>query len=218
VGDVSRETTPPADVLDTWFGSAASGAGAFADLLTGEGVRRGLLGPREAGRVWSRHLLNCVVVHPLIGDGATVADVGSGAGLPGVVLALARPDLHVTLVEPLLRRVTFLREVAETLRLPNLDVRRARAEELAGRCQFDVVTARAVAPLDRLVGWLLPLCRPGGEVLALKGSNVADEIASARPALSRLHAGRVEVHACGLGVVDPETTVVRIQSNGPLVT
>jgi 16S rRNA (guanine527-N7)-methyltransferase len=217
VTDVSRGTAPAEATLAQWFGPAAPAARAYVDLLTSEGVRRGLLGPRETTRVWDRHILNCVVVHPLIGDATTLADVGSGAGLPGMVLALARPDLTVTLVEPLLRRVTFLHEVTQTLGLPNVEVIRARAEDLVGERRFDVVTARAVAPLERLVGWVLPLCRPGGAVLAFKGSAARDEIAAARPALSRLGAGRVEVHTCGLGVVDPETTVVRIQSNGPKV-
>jgi 16S rRNA (guanine527-N7)-methyltransferase len=221
VTDVSRETdVPDADTVSDWFGPRSSLVHTYAELLTGEGVRRGLLGPREAGRLWRRHILNCAVVHPLIAGGACVGDLGSGAGLPGVVLALARPDLQVTLIEPLLRRCRFLQEVVEALGAlgaANLRVVRSRAEDLPRSAQFDVVTARAVAPLDRLAGWALPLCRPGGELLALKGSAVGAELHAAERTLARLRAGRVVVETCGQGVVDPLTTVVRIQSSGPLV-
>ncbi len=217
MADVSRETdTPDEAVIAHWFGGSTAKIHAYADLLRTDGLRRGLVGPREGGRLWSRHLLNCVVVHPLIQAGARVGDIGSGAGLPGVVLALARPDLAVTLIEPLLRRSSFLVEVIEALDVPNMTVVRSRAEDLIGTAQFDVVTARAVAPLERLVGWALPLCRPGGELLALKGATALAELADASLALSRLRAGIAAVEACGEGVVDPVTTVVRIQSNGPL--
>jgi 16S rRNA (guanine527-N7)-methyltransferase len=219
VADVSRETGRPDDAtVKRWFGAASSRIDQFADVLAGEGVQRGLLGPREAPRLWSRHLLNCVVVHPLIPTGTTVGDLGSGAGLPGVVLALARPDLTVTLIEPLLRRSVFLAEVVEALDAPNLQVVRARAEDLAGTRTFDVVTARAVAPLDRLAGWALPLCRRGGELMAWKGSGAQDELTAARKTLERLRAGSARIETCGLGVVDPPTTVVRIQSSGPPVS
>jgi 16S rRNA (guanine527-N7)-methyltransferase len=215
-GDVSRETDLPiAATLDAWFGQRVPQTLVYADLLTSEGVRRGLLGPREAERVWNRHILNCVVVHPLIGPRATVADIGSGAGLPGVVLALARPDVSVTLIEPLLRRYTFLGEVIQTLDLGNLDVIRSRAEDVAGQRQFDVVTARAVAPMERLAGWALPLCRPGGELLALKGGSVHDELAVAKRRLAQLGGSDTRIETCGQGVVDPLTTVVRIKSSGP---
>ena len=165
--DVSRETphapgVAPENLTDqarALLGSHLEALTAYAALLAGPGVERGLIGPREAPRLWDRHLLNCAVVAELIAPGARVDDVGSGAGLPGMVLALVRPDLEVTLVEPLLRRATFLHEAAERLSVPNVHVERARAEELArqvdaGRRQpADVVTARAVAPLGRLAGW-----------------------------------------------------------------
>jgi 16S rRNA (guanine527-N7)-methyltransferase len=169
----------------------------YAALLAGAGVERGLLGPREAPRLWDRHLLNCAGLAELVPDGQVVADLGSGAGLPGIVLALARPDLTVVLVEPLLRRASFLSEVVAELGIPAVLVRRARAEELAGRLEVDVVTARAVAPLDRLGGWALPLLHPGGRLLALKGERADAELASAGPALKRAGAASAEVVQAG---------------------
>ena len=140
---------------------------AYADLLATEGVVRGLIGPREAPRLWDRHLLNCAVLGEAVPQDATVCDIGSGAGLPGLVLAIARPDLRVTLVEPLLRRTTFLEEVVSALSLPHVEVVRGRADDLHGVRTFDVVTSRAVAPLERLLQWSMPLVvprrRPGGD-------------------------------------------------------
>ena len=152
------------------FSDALPLAERFADLLATDGVVRGLIGPREVPRLWDRHLLNCALLG--LGDprGRHRGDVGSGAGLPGLVLAIRRPDLRVTLVEPLLRRTTFLTEVVEQLALANVEVVRDRAEELHGHRSFDVVTSRAVAPLDRLARWSLPLVAPGGRMLAMKGS------------------------------------------------
>jgi 16S rRNA (guanine527-N7)-methyltransferase len=216
---VSRETDRPDDeIVQAWFGSATPGVHRFVDLLASEGVRRGLLGPREVPRLWGRHILNCVVVHPLIDDGRSVADLGSGAGLPGVVLALARPDLSVTLIEPLLRRTRFLEQVRTEIDLPNLTIVRSRAEDLAGQLTFDVVVARAVAPLDRLAAWALPLCRASGELLAIKGSSARDELQQSAPMLTRLHAGQATIQTCGVGVVEPATTVVRIMSHEPTPT
>jgi 16S rRNA (guanine527-N7)-methyltransferase len=153
------------------------------DWLAGAGVERGLLGPREVDRLWSRHLLNSAALAPLLHDGATVVDVGSGAGLPGIPLLLARPDLRMTLAEPLLRRVTFLEEVCRDLGL-DVDIQRRRAEDLP-RAGWQVVVARAVAPLSRLVPLTVPLLRPGGVLVALKGSSAADEVAAARSELRR---------------------------------
>ncbi len=161
-------------------------AEAYADLLATEGVVRGLIGPREAPRLWDRHLLNCAVLAEVVPEGATVCDIGSGAGLPGLVLAIARPDLRVTLVEPLLRRTTFLEEVVEALTLSHVEVVRGRADALHGERTFDVVTSRAVAPLERLLQWSMPLVSPAGALVAMKGSNVADEIDEARPMLTRV--------------------------------
>ncbi len=188
----------PAEV----FGAALPQLEAFAALLEGPGVERGLLGPREAPRLWERHLLNCAGLSELIEDGQVVLDLGSGAGLPGLVLALQRPDVQVVLVESLQRRATFLAEAVEVLGLRNTLVRRARAEELHGKLEVDVVTARAVAPIDRLAGWALPLLHPGGRLLALKGEQAAVELAAAGPVLHRLGAASssvVEVGSVELG-------------------
>jgi 16S rRNA (guanine527-N7)-methyltransferase len=156
----------------------------YADILAGAGVVRGLLGPREVTRLWDRHLLNCAQIASAFAPAVRVCDVGSGAGLPGVVLALLRPDLEVTLLEPLLRRTRFLDEVVTELALPHVQVVRGRAEEHAG-AGFDAVTARAVAPLDRLVRWTLPLCRPDGMLLAMKGMGAQDELVAAQETLRR---------------------------------
>nr|WP_245599950.1 16S rRNA (guanine(527)-N(7))-methyltransferase RsmG [Embleya scabrispora] len=183
----------------------------YADLLAGPGVRRGMVGPREVGRLWERHLLNCGVVAELIAENAIVHDVGSGGGLPGIPLALVRPDLRITLVEPLLRRTTFLDEVVQELGLDNVEVLRGRAEELRGRTSADVVTARAVAPLAKLAGWGLPLLRSGGEMLALKGDSAAEELLESEADLRKLGAVSWTVAHAGAGIVDPLTTVVRVR-------
>lgn len=163
------------------FGAALDRATAYVRLLATDGTVRGLIGPREVPRLWDRHLLNSAALAPLIPTGARVVDVGSGAGLPGIPLALARPDITVALLEPLARRVTFLDECVDVLGLANVTVVRGRAEEGPARRSLggaDVVTARAVAPLDKLAGWCLPLLRPGGRLLALKGSSAAEELRS----------------------------------------
>lgn len=157
----------------------------YAELLATDGVVRGLIGPREAPRLWDRHLVNCALLATLLPADATVCDIGSGAGLPGLVLAIARPDLTVTLVEPLLRRTTFLEEVAAELELSHVEVVRGRADALHGDRTFDVVTSRAVAPLERLLGWSMPLVTPTGALIAMKGSSVDEEIEAARPELER---------------------------------
>jgi 16S rRNA (guanine527-N7)-methyltransferase len=214
MNDVSRETTEAgAEALaSALFPERDKEIHRYVDLLRGVGVERGLVGPREGARIWSRHIANCAVVAPALPAGARVADIGSGAGLPGLVWALARPDIDMTLVEPLLRRATFLEEAVAELRLARVQVVRARAEELRGRDAFDVVTARAVAPLDRLARWALPLCAPGGVVLALKGASAAEELAAAARTLDRLGAGARSVETFGLGQVEPVTVVVRIES------
>lgn len=182
----------------------------YAGRLAGDGVVRGLIGPREAPRLWDRHLLNCAILSDLLPGGATVADVGSGAGLPGLVLAIARPDLHLTLIEPLLRRTTFLAEMAEALDLRNAEVVRGRAEVLHGRRQFDVVTSRALAPLDRLLEWSMPLVAAGGVLVAMKGSSVADEVEVARSTLARLGCAEPEVVILGAGTLSSTTVALRV--------
>jgi 16S rRNA (guanine527-N7)-methyltransferase len=183
---------------------------AYADLLATDGVVRGLIGPREAPRLWDRHLLNCAVLGDVVPEGATVCDIGSGAGLPGLVLAIARPDLRLTLVEPLLRRTTFLEEVVETLALPNVEVVRGRADDLHGQRTFDVVTSRAVAPLERLLQWSMPLVAPEGALVAMKGSNVDEEIETARPVLTRWRCAEPEVLTLGEGVLVHSTHALRV--------
>jgi 16S rRNA (guanine527-N7)-methyltransferase len=193
------------------FGDRLGLAVEYADLLASDGVLRGLIGPREAPRLWERHLLNCAAVAELISPAATVVDVGSGAGLPGIVLAVARPDISVILVEPLARRTSFLDEVVAQLGLADqVTVIRGRAEEQVGRLRADVVIARAVAPLDRLAGWCLPLAEVGGRVLALKGMSATEEIEAHAAAVSRLGGGPATIHQCGVGLIDPPTTVVEI--------
>jgi 16S rRNA (guanine527-N7)-methyltransferase len=179
--------------------------------LADQGPVRGLIGPGELPRLWSRHLVNSTVIADLIAPAADLIDVGSGAGLPGVPLAIARPDLSVTLVEPLLRRATWLEEVVTQLGLDRVTVVRARAEELAGRIDAAYVTARAVAPMDRLAGWCLPLVRPGGELLAMKGRSANDELATAIGTLRRLGAEDWTVRT--LGGPDPvdSTSVIQVR-------
>lgn len=196
------------------FSQALPVAEAYASRLATDGVLRGLIGPREAPRLWERHLLNCAVVVEAVGPGARVCDIGSGAGLPGIPMALARPDLQITLVEPLLRRTTFLVEVVADLGIGNVEVVRGRAEELQGTRSFDVVTSRAVAPLPRLLRWSVPLVRPGGLVLAMKGSSAADELAEAAGELRALGASAAEVLEVGSDVVSPPTVLVRVEVGG----
>lgn len=221
---VSRETAGephgsgqaghPVPDLPVWLTPATAGLAAFADLLAVDGVTRGLIGPREVPRLWDRHLLNCAVVADpdlgLVAPDAHVVDVGSGAGLPGLVWAIARPDLRITLVEPLLRRSTFLSEAIDRLDLSGrVVVWRGRAEDAATSVPAaDVVTARAVAPLDRLLGWTIPLLREGGRLVALKGSSASQEVADAAAAIAALNLVDVVVLEAGTGLVDPPTTVV----------
>ena len=219
--DVSRETVvpPPPEVARQVFGEALAAVLAYAELLAGPGVVRGLIGPREVARLWERHLLNCAVMAELVPPGAAVDDVGSGAGLPGIVLALCRPDLKVTLVEPLLRRTVFLEEVVSQLGLGNVAVVRQRAEERARTGpSADVVTARAVAPLDRLAGWCLPLLKDDGVLLAVKGATAAEELRASAAAILAAGGRDSEVVVVGLGLVDPPTTVVRIRRSVPSAT
>lgn len=212
--------SPPESAREIFGAEQLRLAVRYAGLLASEGLLRGLIGPREVPRLWERHLLNCAVVGELVPDGATVLDVGSGAGLPGLVLAVARPDLTVILVEPLARRTAFLVEAVSVLGLTDrVDVLRGRAEEL--RRDFPdgaapVVTARAVAPLDRLAGWCLPLVEPGGRLLAMKGDSAGAEITEHRSAVVRSGGGDPVLRRCGERWLDPPTTVVEIERSAPV--
>lgn len=210
MGPVPRGTEEAPAAAHQLYGDQFPLAEAFVAHLATTGVRYGLLGPRELPRLWTRHVLNCVVLSELIPDGSAVIDVGSGAGLPGIALAIARPDLSLTLVEPLERRVAWLQGVTDDLGL-DLDLRRARAEEVAGELAAPVVIARAVAPLERLARWGLPLTEPEGSLLAIKGRSAEAELDAARAALARLGAGECDVVTCGSAVLAVPTTVVRVR-------
>jgi 16S rRNA (guanine527-N7)-methyltransferase len=211
MNDVSRETpSVPDEARRVFHPDRLPLAQAYASLLATAGVERGLIGPREAPRLWERHLLNCAVLADLLPEEAQVADVGSGAGLPGLVLAIRRPDLRLTLIEPLLRRTTFLQEVVDELRLDNVEVVRGRADALHGVRTFDVVTSRAVAPLDRLLEWSMPLVGPRGALVAMKGSSLQDEVVAARSVLARLGCAEPEVAVLGEGVLESTTLAVRV--------
>ncbi|MFE0187066.1 16S rRNA (guanine(527)-N(7))-methyltransferase RsmG [Streptomyces sp. NPDC059008] len=210
--EAAAELPPAPKAAQEVFGERFPEAVRYGELLADAGVKRGLIGPREVPRLWERHLLNCAVLSEVVPEGVSVCDVGSGAGLPGIPLALVRPDLKITLLEPLLRRTNFLQEVVELLGLDHVTVVRGRAEEVMGKLpQVHVVTARAVAPLDRLAGWGVPLLRPYGEMLALKGDAAEEELKGARAALSKLGVVETSVVQVGEGVVDPPTTVVRVE-------
>ena len=194
------------------FGERLPLAERYVAHLSSSGIVRGLIGPREVPRLWSRHVLNCAVVEELIATGARVADVGSGAGLPGLCLALARPDLQITLIEPLERRVQWLDEVVADLGLTNVRVLRARAEQARDEVgEVDVVTARAVSALVGLVDITLPLLRGTGELLALKGRSAADEVRKAQKKLNRLGARSTEIVPAGADLLEEPTTVVRVR-------
>jgi 16S rRNA (guanine527-N7)-methyltransferase len=217
--DRSLGAIPPADdrvAAERLFGERLPLATAYAGLLMTDGVTRGLIGPREAPRIWDRHLLNCAALAELIAPDARIVDVGSGAGLPGIVLAVARPDTSVVLIEPMARRTVFLDQAVAVLGLSNVTVVRARAEDLVpsrGRSRIDladVVTARAVAPLDRLTAWCLPLVSDGGRLLAFKGESAEDEVDVHAATIAKLGGGIPVVRRCGVGVIDPPTTVVEI--------
>lgn len=195
------------------FGVHYDKAVAFTALLAEHGVERGLIGPREVDRLWERHVLNSAVVAELLPEGSRVVDVGSGAGLPGIPLAIARPDLDLTLLEPMARRVAWLTECVDALGL-DVEVVRGRAEEGPVRDRLsdsDVVTARALAPLDRLTQWCLPLLRPGGRLVALKGESAAEELERDAEAVRRAGGIRPRVTTCGGDVLELPTTVVLVE-------
>ncbi len=218
---VPRETAAPPAPFQAQgvFGDRLELAERYAEILATDGVVRGVIGPREASRVWERHLLNCAALEEVIEPGAEVCDIGSGAGLPGIALALARPDVRVTLIEPLLRRTVFLQEVVDELGLDRVTVQRGRAEAFHDRRRYDVVTSRAVAGLARLARWSMPLVAPSGEMIALKGASAAEEVVEAAGELSALGCAQPRVAEVGVGRVPETTWVVRIAwSDGASVT
>ncbi|WP_446666550.1 16S rRNA (guanine(527)-N(7))-methyltransferase RsmG [Flexivirga sp. B27] len=218
-GSAALETAevPPAPAAAREiFGDRLPVAISYAEVLSGSGVIRGLIGPREAPRLWERHILNCAVITELIEPESSVIDVGSGAGLPGLTIAIRRPDLSVTLVEPLLRRVRWLDEVIDELELTNVTVVRGRAEALWDELPpADVVTSRAVSALETLAIWSMPLVRPGGWWLPMKGASVGEEIDQSRALLHRAGVTDIDVVECGVGVLDEPTTVARLAVGSP---
>lgn len=211
----SRETSgrDPLDgsaAVREFFGPAFPAVATLLAMLATVGVERGLIGPRELDKLWERHALNSAAAVPFLPTEGRLIDVGSGAGFPGLVLAAMRPDQEVVLVEPMERRTQWLAEAVAACDLPNVVVKRARAEDLVGLLSGRGVTARAVAPLDRLARWTLPLLEPGGVLVAIKGQRAAEELVDARHVLRKLGASSSEVlQAHTIQGVD-STTVVRV--------
>ena len=198
---------PEPAVAAELFGGRIDIARQFTAALADQGEERGLIGPLELPRLWTRHILNSVIAAPLFHG--SVADIGSGAGLPGLVLAIARPDVHWTLIEPMERRITWLNEQVRELSLDNVEVVRARAEEVDRPGGFDVVTARAVSALRTLLPLAAPLVRDGGELAVLKGMNAANEIDAAQKQIKKYRLSDVRVEVLGEGVLPEITRVVR---------
>ncbi|WP_394614735.1 16S rRNA (guanine(527)-N(7))-methyltransferase RsmG [Lentzea sp. JNUCC 0626] len=196
------------------FGEHVERAAEFVRLLEEHGVERGLIGPREVEKIWDRHVLNSAVIEELFKPNERVVDVGSGAGLPGVPLAIVRPDLRITLLEPMARRIAWLEEVKERLELDNVTVLRGRAEEGPIRKQLlncDAVTARAVAPLEKLARWCLPLLKGGGRMVALKGERAEEELERDGAAVAKAGGSNAEVVVVGADVLEVPTTVLIIE-------
>lgn len=204
-------TAQEAVAAERIFGDRLDLAKRYVEHLATSGIERGLIGPREVPRLWSRHVLNCAVVAELIDDGVKVADVGSGAGLPGLCLAIARPDLYLTLIEPLERRVIWLEEVVMDLGLSNVEIIRSRAEAAIGKVECSVVTARAVSALNTLAPLTIPLLGGAGELLAIKGKSAEEEITKAAKVLKKLGGVHTEVVVAGQDILEEPTTVVRVK-------
>lgn len=207
--DDADSPAPPSGAVEV-FGDRLPLARRYVEILGSAGLVRGLIGPRERPRLWDRHVLNSAAAASHLLEGESVVDIGSGAGLPGIPLALARPDLSMTLVEPLLRRVTFLEEVIAEL---GIDIRviRGRAEEktvIAQAGEADVVTSRAVAPLAKLAGWSAPLLKSGGRMVALKGESASEEVGRDRDALHRLGFTNIEIETVAAPDAEPTRLVI----------
>ena len=213
MSDVSRETSgevePEPASAAVVFGDRLDLARRFTAALAAHGEERGLIGPLEPPRLWNRHILNSAIAAPLFPTGGRVADVGSGAGLPGLVLAIARPDVEWVLIEPMERRVAWLNEQQRELGLDNVEVIRGRGEEWKQGPVLDAVTARAVSALRTLIPVTAPLLRSGGELILLKGANAENEIAAAEKAIHKYKLSDVRVEIVGEGVIAEPTRVLR---------
>jgi 16S rRNA (guanine527-N7)-methyltransferase len=207
-GDLEAEPAVAAEI----FGERIALARSFTQALADQGEERGLIGPLELPRLWTRHILNSAIAAPLFFG--SVADIGSGAGLPGIVLAIARPDVHWTLIEPMERRVTWLTEQVSELSLDNVEILRARAEDVRRPEAFDVVTARAVSALRTLIPLTAPLLRDGGELTLLKGMNASNEIDAAQKQIKKFKLSNVRVEMLGEGLLAEPTRVVRAVVRG----
>jgi 16S rRNA (guanine527-N7)-methyltransferase len=214
-GAAAPEAPPSAEAV---FGSHLALAERFAAILADTGVSHGLIGPREVPILWDRHILNCAVAHPAFPEGVAVVDIGSGAGLPGLALAIVRPDLHLHLVEPMLRRTTWLSATIDELGLDNCTVHRGRAEEFDGVLSAPYATARAVARIDKLARWTFPLLREGGTLVALKGGSAAAELAAEDEALRKLGMTAAQVVTYGADLLPVATTTLQLTVGPRLAT
>ncbi len=208
--DDQVDTTPESEpqVAQKVFGSRLDLARLYFDALVRDSDELGLLGPREMPRLWTRHILNSAVVSELLVGGEAVADVGSGAGLPGIPLAIVRPDVNFTLIEPMERRAAWLQKIVDDMKLSNVEVIRARAEDVHGR-RFDIVTARALSAMPKLLRLTVPLTKSGGRILALKGGKAAEEIQEARPLMKKLGIASFELLTTGATLLAEPTSVVQ---------
>ncbi|WP_286168032.1 16S rRNA (guanine(527)-N(7))-methyltransferase RsmG [Phycicoccus sp. SLBN-51] len=215
-GDQEPSATLPAApaAAATIFGERLALAERFAAILADTGVSHGLIGPREVPRLWDRHVLNCAVAHQAFPEGVSVIDVGSGAGLPGLALAVARPDLRLHLVEPMLRRTNWLSMTADALGLDNVTVHRGRAEEFTGRLSAPYATARAVARIDKLARWTFPLLDDGGVLVALKGEQAAQELEEERRALTKLGMVDAAIRTYGADLLEVPTITLELRVHG----
>lgn len=209
--DVPALTAQEQGAAEHYFGSKLPLAERYVRHLCTTGIEHGLLGPREVPRMWARHVLNCAALAPELPSGGTVADVGSGAGLPGIALAIARTDVDFVLIEPMERRIEWLSEVVKDLGLENVQLIRARAEEVTDEVMADVVTARAVSALKKLLPLTVPLLSDEGELWLLKGRSAQDEVEAAAKAIEKHRLQTPEVKLLGEGLLEEPTTVVRCQ-------